>query len=162
MAENQKPQLVHPPNPLKSKVGVGGPGAVRPEDLERAEKVIAALGDDYLDWVQDDLTKLQAAFEGLKSAKADNSRELEEIYRIAHDIKGQGGSFDYQLMTGIGDHLCHFLETLDTANPAVIAVIELHVDALRLVIAEKMTGDGGPVGQTLFKGLEEVVAKVRG
>lgn len=162
MAESVKPQLIHPPNPLKSKVGVGGPGAVTAEALERAETVIADLGGDYLKWVEEDLKKLQAALETLKTAKGDNGAEVDAIFQIVHDIKGQGGSFGYQMMTEIGHHLCRFLESLESANPAAIGVIGLHVDALRLVISERMKGDGGAAGNSLFKGLELVVAKVSG
>lgn len=160
MAESNKPQLLHPPNPLKLKVGTGGPGAVTPEALDRAEAVIADLADDYLHWVEEDLAKLQAALENLKAATGDNSAEVEAIFQIVHDIKGQGGSFGYQMMTQIGDHLCRFLESLESAKPAEIDVIELHVSALRLVITEKMKGDGGAAGNSLYKGLEMVVAKV--
>ncbi len=162
MTEGDKPQLIHPPNPLKMKVGVGGPGAVTPEALERAEAVIADLADDYLAWAEEDLTKLQAAMASLKAAEGDNSAEVEAIFQIAHDVKGQGGSFGYQLMTEIGDHLCRFLESLESANPAEIDVIGLHIDALRLVISEKMKGDCGKAGNSLYKGLEMVVAKVSG
>ena len=160
MADSDKPQLIHPPNPLKMKVGIGGPGAVTPEALERAEAVIADLADDYLTWAEEDLTKLQTAMANLKAAKVDNSAEVEAIFQIAHDVKGQGGSFGYQLMTEIGDHLCRFLEPLESANPAQIGVIGVHIDALRLVIFEKMKGAGGKAGDSLYKGLEMAVAKV--
>jgi len=90
MAAGDKLQLIHPPNPLKMKVGVGGPGAVTPEALARAEAVIADLADDYLTWAEEDLTKLQAAMENLKAAKGDNRAEVEAIFQIAHDVKGQG------------------------------------------------------------------------
>jgi len=35
-------EIITPPNSLKSKVTVGGPGAVDPQALERAEKAIAS------------------------------------------------------------------------------------------------------------------------
>ncbi len=95
-------------------------------------------------------------------ANGDNSGALKEIFQIVHDIKGQGGSFGYQMMTEIGTHLCRFVESLESANPEEIGVVELHVDALRLVIADNMKGDGGAAGVSLFKGLEMVVAKVSG
>ena len=162
MADSNKVELLHPPNPLKLKVGIGGPGAVTPEALERAETVIADLTGDYLKWVEEDLANLQAALEKLKAAKGDNSGELGDIFLIVHDIKGQGGSFGYQMMTEIGNHLCRFVDFLGSANPEEIGVVELHVDALRLVITDDMKGDGGVAGISLVKGLEMVVAKVSG
>jgi hypothetical protein len=49
MTEGDKLQLIHPPNPLKMKVGIGGLRAVPPEVLARAEVVIANLSDDVPD-----------------------------------------------------------------------------------------------------------------
>ena len=162
MADSDKPTLIVPPNPLKMKVGIGGPGAVTPEALARAEAVIADMADDYVTWAKEDLVNLQAALAKLRATKGDNSAEVEAIFQIAHDVKGQGGSFGYPLMTEIGHHLCRFLESLESANAAEIDVIGVHIDALKLVITKKMKGDGGTTGDALFKGLESVVAKVGG
>ena len=35
--------------------------------LQRAEKAIKAMSNDYVDWVQEDMKKLQAAFDKAKS-----------------------------------------------------------------------------------------------
>ena len=82
------------------------------------------------------------------------------IFRVAHEIKGQGGSFGYDLMTLIGNQLCHFVEELAEAGPSEVEVIGLHLDALKLVMAKQMRGDGGRAGQALLQGLEKVVSKV--
>ena len=103
---DDKPQLITPPNPLKNKVGTGGPGAVDLSTLERAEKVIADLAETYLEWVEQDLVKLHKALQALSSATGDRKAELEAIYQISHDMKGQGGSFGYQLITVVGNQLC--------------------------------------------------------
>ncbi|HBT41674.1 MAG TPA: phosphorelay protein, partial [Rhodospirillaceae bacterium] len=54
-----KPQIINPPNKLKSKVSMGGPGAVDPERQTRAEAVIEKMTESYLDWVETDLAKLE-------------------------------------------------------------------------------------------------------
>jgi hypothetical protein len=36
------------------------------------------------------MTKRQAAMAGLKAAKGNNKAEVEAIFQIAHDVKGQG------------------------------------------------------------------------
>jgi 2,4-dienoyl-CoA reductase-like NADH-dependent reductase (Old Yellow Enzyme family) len=59
---------------------------------------------------------------------AETAAQLEAIFAVSHDIKGQGGSFDYQLMTIVGNQLCRFIENLGgKADNNAIEVIELHM-----------------------------------
>ena len=83
MAGDDKPQVIHAPNPLSAKVTKGGPGAVDPTVLEKAERVIAEMSGEYLSWVKEDLEKIQNAFEGLKSSGG-SKENLERIFEIAH------------------------------------------------------------------------------
>lgn len=112
----------------------GGPGAVDLEKLERAENVIAAMADSYLEWVQEDLVKIEAAYNVLKDATGDGNAEAEKIFQVAHDIKGQGGSFGYDLMTVIANELCRLFERQDNYGAAEAQAIKVHVDAMKLVI----------------------------
>ncbi len=161
MSDEDEVQVIKPPSTLKAKVKTGGPGAVNPEVLERAEAVIASLSENYLEWVEEDLKKLDAEMAKLK-AEPDKGREfLDRIFQISHDIKGQGGSFGYRMMTIIGDQLCRLVEKMDEAGPSEIKVIDLHIDALKMVIAKRMEGDGGAEGEALFSGLDKVVAKIK-
>jgi hypothetical protein len=79
---------------------------------------------------------------------------------VAHDIKGQGGSFGYHLMTAVGNQLCRFIENCSTWGPAELDAVKVHIDAMKLVIAQRMEGDGGKVGENLVGGLQAVVAKL--
>lgn len=152
-------EIIEPPNTLKSKVKVGGPKAVSPEVLARAEAVITSLADEYLQWVEKDLVKIQTAWEALKASPDGSKPYLTGVYQVSHDIKGQGGSFGYQLMTIIGDRLCRFIEPMEKAGPREIEIIRLHIDAMRVVIAQKIEGEGGAIGTQLLKGLELVISK---
>ena len=85
-----KPQIINPPNKLKSKVSMGGPGAVDPARLARAEAVIEKMTESYLDWVETDLAKLEGELAALAPGAPDTQERIDVIYRAAHDIKGQG------------------------------------------------------------------------
>lgn len=146
-------QIIRAPQTLQSKVEKGGPGAVDLDALARAEAVIANLADDYLDWVREDFVRLEAAYDVLVSGKGDDVANLEALFQIAHDMKGQGGSFGYDLMTSIGDHMCRLLEKVDKAGPLEIAMIRLHIDAMRVVITKELKDDGGAEGRKLMMGL---------
>lgn len=160
MSDESGARIIRPNLTLNSKVTVGGPGAVDEATLDRAEKVIESMSDDYLKWAKDDLSKLAKAFAALKAGGGDTAKQLDAIFSVSHDIKGQGGSFDFQLMTIIGNQLCRFIEGLKgSAGPADVELIELHVNALQLVMAQKLKKDGGAIGQKLLSGLEQVIEK---
>jgi len=153
-------EIITPPNTLKSKVTVGGPGAVDPQALERAEQAIAGMTDDYLDWVRQDLIKIDAAFDALRNADGARKDELDAVFQLAHDIKGQGGSFGYDLMTALGNQLCRLIERVDHCDVDVVDAIGVHIDSMKLVIAKDLKGDGGAAGEKMLAGLEKVYEKV--
>ncbi len=47
-------------------------------------------------------------------------------------------------------------------SAAQLDVVKMHVEAMRLVITQKMEGDGGAVGKQLLTGLGLVIKKVTG
>ena len=156
-------RIIRPNLTLNSKVTVGGPGAVDEAMLEKAEQVIQGMSEDYLKWAKEDLLRLAKAFATLKASggkSPDTAAQLDAIFSVSHDIKGQGGSFDFQLMTIVGNQLCRFIENLNgKADANAIEVIELHVGALQAVMANKLKGDGGDIGKKFLSGLEQVIAK---
>ena len=147
------PQVIRPPQTLQGKVEKGGPGAVDLDALAKAEDVIANLADDYLDWVREDFVRLEAAYDVMVSGEGDGAANLDALFQISHDMKGQGGSFGYDLMTAIGDHMCRLLEKVDKVGPREIQMIRLHIDAMRVVITKQLKGDGGAEGRQLMMGL---------
>ena len=154
-------EIINPPNTLKSKVKIGGPGAISMDMIEKAEKVLAGLSDNYLDWVQEDLKNISAAFDELKAGRGDQKKVLDSIFRMSHDMKGQGGSFGYNLMTAVGNELCRMIEKLPTPiTPAHIEAIGVHVDSMKLIISQKIKGDGGKTGAAILAGLQKVSTKL--
>jgi len=118
------------------------------------------MTDDYLDWVRQDLIKIDAAFDALRNAEGERKDELDAVFQLAHDIKGQGGSFGYDLMTALGNQLCRMIERLDHCDDDVIDAIGVHIDSMKLVIGQDLKGDGGAAGEKMLAGLEKVYEKV--
>ncbi len=155
-------QFINPPPTLNAKVSIGGPGAVNQTVLARAEAVIADLSGDYMEWAQEDLRQIQEAIDSIDPNSDEEQRKkvLNRVFAISHDIKGQGGSFGYDLMTIIGNDLCRFSETIETLKSSDVEVIRLHVDTMKRVIADDIQGDGGKEGEMVLSGLAAVVEKV--
>jgi len=135
---------------LASKVRFGS-GGIDQEQIARAEADRAALAVEYLAWAAADLQKMRALAERLADRAA-----IERLYAVAHDVKGQGGSFGYPLMTAIADSLCRLLKLVqdaDAARPAIAA----HLDAMAQVLGERWAGGQGTRGEALLLRLASMV-----
>ena len=160
MSDDKTVNVIKPPDTLSAKVTKGGPGAVDLAAIERAESVISSMANDYLDWVAEDLVKITRAQQELKDNRDDSKHRLDRIFQIAHDMKGQGGSFGYDLMTILGNDLCRFIEGKETASDIDVEVINLYINTMQIVISKRMSGDGGPEGNKVLTGLAAVVEKI--
>lgn len=162
MSGDDKPEIIHPPSHVNEKVDMSA-GGIDHDTLAQAEAVIAGMADAYLEWVEGDLEKLQDLCSRAQAAEAAERRPLlQEIFSVSHDVKGQGGSFGYDLMTEIGNQLCRYIERLgDEVRDSHMAVVKVHIDAMRVVISRRMSGDGGADGSNLLRGLHAAVVKTQ-
>lgn len=152
-------QFVTPPNYLKMKVGSGG---IDKEALKEAEIAIQVLGHKmYAKWADDDLGRMRTSFEEMKQTNLDDPEGVKRMLRICWDMKGLGGTFGYPLVTTITHFLSNYLEHClnDPDTRVSSAVVSPHIDALYVVLSQKISGDGGAIGRELVAGLEKVVLK---
>jgi HPt (histidine-containing phosphotransfer) domain-containing protein len=63
--------------------------------IQRAEAAIAGLKAQFAEWVRADLASIDVHFRAAAEASSPAicGQHLEELRRIAHNIKGQGGTF---------------------------------------------------------------------
>ncbi len=78
---------------------------------------------------------------------------------LAHDLAGLGDTFGFPLVTSLCRSLCRFLKLRGGALAGAHGVIALHMDALRLIAAERIRGDGGQVGREITEELARAVRK---
>ena len=160
MDDEPKAEVITPPDTLKNKVKTGGPGAVDLDTLKRAEAVIADMTDNYLEWAAEDLAKIHRALEDLQVEKKDHKDALARIFQLSHDMKGQGGSFGYPLITTVGESLCKTLLGREALDETLLDLVGVHVESMRLIISLRLMDDGGREGAMLISELEKVCAKV--
>lgn len=136
------------------------PTAVTKIQEQSAANVISDLAQKYPKWAMGDVAKLKRLFNDANSIAGDGRTKMikEELYPIAHDIKGQGATFGYPLMTDVAAHLCDRIK-LNTGDfdAAQMTFIKKHIDALEHILNEKMTGTGGDKGAELMANLTQGV-----
>jgi chemotaxis protein histidine kinase CheA len=122
-----------------------------------AQAAVAGLSDKYIGWVNDDLKRLDAAISRL--VQAENAATLRAVYDVAHDIKGQGSTFGYGLVTEIAHRLCRYVDAAAQRRKVDRTVIDAHVTALRTVVDNRIQGDAGELGAEILRALEEAAQK---
>ena len=152
-------------NKLKEKAGVGranaGDTTVATEALERALSEMKKSQEDYPDWVKqtlNDLTDdLKAASEKDEVAR---QRNFKHIGALAHELKGQGGTFGYPLISVFGKSLNEFTEKeVGYITDNHLEIVKAHIDVMRAVIKDRVSGDGGNIGRELIMVLERAIKK---
>lgn len=124
-----------------------------PAVIARAEAALAALRDDYLGWVEADLGRLCRVLDRIRGDDDQGGEDcdraaMEEMFAVAHDIKGQAATFGYPLLTELASGFCHLLR--DVGGDGLLVRLELLVSAMVEVVTTRLEGDGGERGQALL------------
>jgi chemotaxis protein histidine kinase CheA len=154
--------LPMPANSNKPDAEEAGEGRIS-NALARAEAAVASLAQDYASWALADVAKARAALAAAFDDPAGCAPHVEALFRVGHDLKGQGSSFGYPLVTKIGHSLCAL--TRDRARPYDGKLLDLaksHLDAIDLILTKGIKGEGGKVGAELVAKLESRVAELLG
>lgn len=127
--------------------------------LARAQAAVADLAKSYVPNTLADLDGCAALLKTARETPDQRTAAVKDLYNIAHNVKGQGSSFGFPLVTRIAHSLCTLVRQERDFSDADLGTIQAHLDALRLILIKDIKGDGGEVGTKLAGRLENMVIK---
>lgn len=153
------------PNTLKEKVAGGFAGAnvkgELPTDLiAQAEEDLERAALDFTKWALEYLSKLSDLCTEALMEPGRRATHFDEIHTLALELRGQGGTFGYPLITVVGKMLYECTGEGCREDDKAVEIVKCHIDTMRAVIREKVGGDGGKVGMELIKGLRASIDRV--
>ena len=155
---SQQNPVTQPPG-LRLKLG-GRFGAIDPSAIAKAEAALKSLSGNFAQWLQDEITKLEAARQEVKTQGL-NAATVETLYLRAHDLKGLGATYEFPLITRIAASLCKLIDEPETRLSAPMFLVDAHIDAIKAVVRDEIQTDDHPVGKILAETLEARVADHR-
>lgn len=159
---DQSFEEINVPNPLKNKVAFDENG-IDADMLRRADDAVAALTDAYIFSAEKDVEDMKAVFVGITRKRNWRCEDMQRLYLLSHDMKGQAGTYDYHLLSKVCDKLCRFLEQgaelKSQLSDLDLQVIEVHIRAIEFILKNHLTDEYKQQGDELLKGLEEVLQK---
>src|SRR3954452_15916548 len=145
MAKREKPpalkvktfadhHVITQPNPLR--------GVIRQVDekdiddpVARAEKALAGLSGEFEKWMSIECDRLAAAHAViLKSGFTTASRD--ELFRAAHDIKGDAATFGYPAAAAAAESLTRIIEHAPDLTRVPAELIAHHINAIQAIVRE--------------------------
>lgn len=158
MSDNPTIQVIQAPNTLRLKVG-GRFGGIDPAAIAKAEAALKSLSGNFSEWLNDELVKLEAARQRIRSEGL-NSETAEGLYLRAHDLKGLGATYEFPLVTRIAGSLCKLIDDPDTRLDAPMFLVDAHIDGIKASVRGEIRTAEHPVGRKLVEELEDRVAKL--
>jgi HPt (histidine-containing phosphotransfer) domain-containing protein len=146
--------VITQPNPLR-KVLLRVPESDLDDPVARAEKALAGLSGEFKNWMTIEADRLSAAHAAiLRDGFTTENRE--ELFRAAHDIKGDAATFGFPSAAAAADSLCRIIEhapDLDLVPPDLIAH---HINAIQAIVRERTKLDTVVMAGALSKQLRGV------
>lgn len=118
-----------------------------------ARQAVERLQDEFIDWARRDIGRLGDICPRLLAATSD--AEIQETRQqariIAHDLRGQGATFGYPLITEIATCLGTIMRLDKLDREMQHDMLRTMRDMMGEVIEQKLKGDGGSAGEKLRK-----------
>lgn len=148
------------PNSLKDRVGgmgKSGPGEIPDGLLEEAEEKLERAALDFTEWAATYLANLSNLCAEALMHDGRRKKYFDEINTLAHELRGQGGTFGYPMISQVGKMLYECTGDGCREDDNAVEIVKAHIDTMRAVIREKIAGDGGKIGKELIAGLKQSV-----
>ena len=137
--------MITQPNPLR-KVLLRVPETDLDDPVGRAEKALAGLSGEFKNWMAIEADRLSAAHAAiLRDGFTDDTRE--ELFRAAHDIKGDAATFGFPSAGAAAESLCRIIEHAPDLDLVPAELIAHHINAIQAIVRERTKLDTASDGR---------------
>jgi chemotaxis protein histidine kinase CheA len=146
--------VITQPNPLRKVLR-----RVAQRDLDdpvaRAEKALAGLSGEFKNWMTIEADRLSDAHASiLRDGFTDVTRA--ELFRAAHDIKGDAATFGFPSAGAAAESLCRIIEHAPDLDEVPSNLIAHHINAIQAIVRERTRLDTAATAGELSKQLRGI------
>jgi HPt (histidine-containing phosphotransfer) domain-containing protein len=146
--------VITQPNPLRDVLR-----RVAERDLDdpvaRAEKALAGLSSEFKNWMTIEADRLADAHASiLRDGLTDLTRK--ELFRAAHDIKGDAATFGFPSAAAAAESLCRIIEHAPDLEKVPSNLVTHHINAIQAIVRERTKLDTAATAGELSRQLRGV------
>ncbi|MCM0019091.1 MAG: hypothetical protein NBV67_03790 [Tagaea sp.] len=159
-----KVQIIQPSMDLRKravnfKTGFGV--ILTPDEAVKLEAVVEKSSDNFAKQVAAKLKVLRESLAALDDGSSPHMALIQRVATDALEIKGLGGTFKFPLLTQIAKSLHDYAAQIREPNVWHGVIFAHHIDALYVVLVQRITGLGGKTEAELLKALRQASSKYK-
>lgn len=165
MTDKDKPdkdvEIIALPNALKRKVFIDAKG-IDMAALEKAHQALLNMASSYLVYAERELTKINECFGAIQQDPRWANPSVEIMYASAHELKGQGGTFGYKMLSEVASRMLVFIDMSKKrklVKALDIQILQLLIQALELSVTRDPERDVEEEVNSLIFGFEQLFDK---
>ena len=125
------------------------------DPVARAEAALAGLSGEFRDWMLAEADRLAAAHAAI--LKDGFSKDANgELFRSAHDIKGDAATFGFPAAAATAESLCRIIEHAPDLAKVPAELIAHHINAIQAIVRDHTRLDTLTVASELSRRLRKV------
>ncbi len=134
------------------------PQGISEEGWKRAHAAIEKLKRSYIEeWAPTALDELERTLKMARSSPDLAAEQLQAAHRLAHDMKGQGATFGFALVSDIGGALCVLTNNRVAATSAELRAMLAHVRAARSILTRELEDPDCPEAHAVMRELKSAI-----
>jgi chemotaxis protein histidine kinase CheA len=146
--------VITQPNPLR-KVLVRVPDSDLDDPVARAEKALEGLSGEFKNWMTVEADRLSAAH-AVVLHNGFTTETRDELFRAAHDIKGDAATFGFPSAGAAAESLCRIIEHAPDLDQVPPELITHHINAIQAIVRQRTKLDTIATASQLSKQLRGI------
>ena len=125
------------------------------DPVARAEKALAGLAGEFESWMSVEAARLSAAHAAVVK-DGFTLKACEELFRAAHDIKGDAATFGYPSAAAAAESLCRIIEHAPDLAKVSRELLAHHINAIQAIVHDHTRLDSTALAGELSRRLRKV------
>lgn len=142
------------PNPLRTvlrRVGEDDPD----DPVARAEEALQGLSGEFTNWMKIEADRLSAAWDAIANGGLSDAARG-ELFRAAHDIKGDAATFGFPSAGAAANSLCRVIEHAPDLSKVPADLIMHHINAVQAIVRQRTKLDTVAMANELSRQLRSI------
>jgi len=147
-------QIITPPNTLRRAIRRTSDRELD-DPVARAEQALAGLSGEFKSWMRSECDRLSAAHAAIVE-HGFSAKTRDELFRAAHDIKGDAQTFGFPTAGAAAESLCRIIDHAPDLAEVPPDLLRHHVEAIQAIVREHNTIDRAGVADELSRRLRGI------